>query len=523
MKRSKFTVLLALLLSAIVLFAGCSGKQGSTGTEGSGTTEAGRKVKDTVTVALYADPPTLDPQCEISDAARVVEWGIYDTLVKKDANGVIQPKLATKWEQLDDLTWRFYLRDDVTFHNGEKLTAEDVRFSINRATEMWGSAYMFSGFDGQNCAVVDEHTVDIKTRYPFAPTLNYLASSRGAILCKSAVESMGDDAYGAAPIGSGPLKLVSHTAGDSVVCERNDQYWGEKTSFKTIVYRVIPESSARVIELESGGVDVALWMTSTEMNSIEANPNTELIITPSYESFYMLVNATNQSEGTHLSDLRFRQALAYALDTAAIVKAVWGDTATPADSLIQPEIMGYYPSGPWEYSPEKAKALLDEMGFDYSTVIQLETVSGMRVLQESVEIIQNMLTAIGLNVQVTLYEEAAIYDRMYGEPWQLMLINDPPQSGDPDHSMMTPGDPGVGLFPEDDFETWNLIEKGRSTFDEAERTKVYEELSQRMWDSCVMIEIANGCNIYGVRKGVEGIDTRPSGIPDCSTLIVYEN
>ncbi len=109
----------------------------------------------------------------------------------------------------------FKLRDDVYFHNGEKMTAEDVAFSIQRSCKSSGNKTFFKAFDGENTKAIDATTVQVKFKYAFAAALNYLATPRGGIVSKKAVESMGDDKFGQAPVGSGPFKFVSWTQGRS--------------------------------------------------------------------------------------------------------------------------------------------------------------------------------------------------------------------------------------------------------------------------------------------------------------------
>ena len=169
--------MIALAL-ALTLLAGCGTKPSSSDSS-SGN---GSSVKDEVVAVLKAEPSNIDPHGNTELVAMTTQVQIFETLVKKNENGEIVPCLAKSWEQVDDKTVRFHLRDDVTFHNGDKLTADDVVFTIQRATEKPSSAAIFSAFDATNTKVVDDLTVDVATKQPFAAIFNYLTSTRGGIV-----------------------------------------------------------------------------------------------------------------------------------------------------------------------------------------------------------------------------------------------------------------------------------------------------------------------------------------------------
>ena len=237
---------------ALTMLAGCGGGKAasssansaaagaaSTASTSATAAEAAQSgnIKDNVTVVLKGEPSNIDPHGNTELVAMETQVQIFETLVKKDENGEIVPCLAERWEQIDDCTTRFYLRDDVTFHNGEKLTADDVVYTIQRATEMPSSAAIFSAFDGENTKAVDDLTVDVVTKEPFAAVLNYLASTRGGIVCKKAVEEMGDDAFGRAPVGTGPFMFDNWVTGTSITLKRNDNYWGDKPAYSTLTLK----------------------------------------------------------------------------------------------------------------------------------------------------------------------------------------------------------------------------------------------------------------------------------------------
>lgn len=506
--------MLAIILSIMLLLTAC---QSTTNTPQATTSEAKATVRDTIVVALNTEPPTLDPHNEQSTVARTIEKVIYDRLIERSADGTIQPMLAKSWEVLDDLTIRFHLRDDVYFHNGENMTAEDVRYTIERAEIMPASKSFFSSFDGKATKVVDDYTIDIKLHNAFAPALNYLASSRGNIVCKKAMETMGKDAYGRAPIGTGPLKFSNWVAGDRIELVQNDKYWGTKTAYKKLIYRTITDASSRAVELETGGVDIVLNLNPDDIARLKENPETRILTGPAYGMTYFMINSLNFKT---LADVRVREALAMALDTQKIVDTVYKGSARAADSVYPATVDGYTKIGPQEYNPEKAKALLKEAGWNFDTVIDLACASDDQKLTDICEIAQNMWSAIGVKTKITSFETATLMSQQIEGKTLLSIAPDNPATGDPDHAVMSWYQEGLGL--QDSAPIWDLIKKGRGTYDETARAAVYAELQKLLWDSHGTIPIANLNLVYGTRSDIANMDINPSGLPNLASVTIVQ-
>ena len=192
-------------------------------------------VEDTLTVAQSGEPTVLDPQNQNDQPTAVVCWQIYETLVlRNNITGEFEPLIAEKWEQIDDKTIRFYIRDDIVDHAGNPFDANDVYFTVQRGCASNLKSYVWSAFDPENCKVIDDYTIDIATYEPFAPAMQYLCNNGALMVSEKAVEDAGSlDEYGRNPTGgTGPWKFVEWVAGDRVVLERNEDYYGEKPYFK---------------------------------------------------------------------------------------------------------------------------------------------------------------------------------------------------------------------------------------------------------------------------------------------------
>jgi len=245
-------------------------------TEAAPVVEEGPIRREVLTVAIGQEPPTLDVYNASNDVVFQVSDTIYESLLT-NVDGTYEPWLAESYEIVDDTTIVFKLRDDVYFHDGSKMTADDVLFSILRAQASNFTSTLFGAIDPENSKVVDETTVEFKLTYPFAPIMEAFANYRGAILSKAAFEAGGTETFGRNPVATGPMKMKQWVAGDRIELELFDQYWNEKPAFDNLVYRVILEPSSRTIELETGGVDISFDLPTADWDRIEENPELVLL------------------------------------------------------------------------------------------------------------------------------------------------------------------------------------------------------------------------------------------------------
>lgn len=494
------SLLLAMVLTASLV--ACGSKSNEDGNTSDG---------DTLTVAYRAEATNLDPHNSQSLTAFSIEMLIFDRLVEKDADGNIIPSLATKWEEIDDTTMRFYLRDDVTFHNGEKLTAEDVKYTIERAEVMPGSTSLMSKFDGEGTTVVDDYTIDIKFHEPFGPVLNYLSSARGNIVCKSAVEEAGSDAYGRSPVGSGPMKFEKWVSGDSITLTKNENYWGDKPVYNTFVARFITEDGSRAIELETGGVDIAMNVADSDMRRLLDNKDVTIYNQPSLATLFMTIN--QDGEGHELfRDLRVRQAMYEALDIDTIIANVYSDTAVVADSIFSSQVSFYTPVGKPDYDPEHAKQLLAEAGWDSGKTFELLTGNANQKHASLAEIICNMWAQVGINVKVSSVDTVTYLDRTANSAYDIQLSEMSASTGDPDHALWEWKDPGYGMEATDEIK--ELINRGRMTYDEETRAEIYAEMQKLCWDYHAAIPMAFTNVIYGTRANIQNMDANPGNVPN---------
>ena len=521
----KKTRILALVMAAMMMLTACGSKNnggnassGDTNNDAQGTQTAEKVIpektdKDTLTVAISTEPSGLDPHNLNMVTGFTLCKQVFDRLFVADADYNITPSLATEYEWLDDnLTLRVKIRDDVKFSNGQPLTAEDVVYSIQRACTKSQSATTFGPFDGENTVAVDDYTVDIKFKTVYPNALTVLASGRGSIVCKAAIEEMGEDAYGRAPVGSGKFVVKNWSSGDKIEMVRNEDYWGDKPAYKNLTFRILTDGSNRGIELETGGVDIALEVSTNDLDRLNANSELTILQGPGSTMNHLVINSVNFDT---LKDVRVRKAMHMALDKDALVQVAFRGNATVATSLVPAVTKGYYKVGPMEYDPEGAKALIAESGFDTSTEIVLNIYKNERI-QAMAEAIANMWKAIGLNVRIEILDRATMITNNGNGQTPMCITTVTASDGNIESIFRMWETPSYAFT--DDQDLMQRIKDAKSIVDDDARAKAYADLQQECWDLHTVLPLCVEDKVYGIRNYVEGFEFHPDNSPDFSTV-----
>lgn len=282
MKKALAMMITILMLGS--LLAGCGGTAGSSsgaaagsseataGTDAGGDSvgsEASASGDGELVVAIPDAPSYMDPHIQATFGTYRVTTQIFDRLVQLDNSMQFTPKLAESWDVEDETTTVFHLRQGVKFHNGEEMTAEDVKYSLERCMASEGVNTNYLIID--TVEAVDDYTVKVTTKEPFNALLYRLTLDAAAIVSKTAAES-GDD-FNANPVGAGPFKFVSWDIGGDVVLEAHEDYYGGAPEIKRLVFRPIPEAINRTIGLETGEIDMAYDLDFNDLETVENNDN----------------------------------------------------------------------------------------------------------------------------------------------------------------------------------------------------------------------------------------------------------
>ena len=399
---------LALALALCMgLFSGCGTETGSNSTS-QPAQSSGETVK-TVTWASTSDITGLDPRNGNSTITASILASLYSTLVKTDPQGQIVCDAAESYEQVDDTTWHFTLRQDVYFTNGTQMTADDVAYTINSLRDSEKHYALSGDFSFMQVEVLGDFEFNIITDYAFPSLplrLNYIK-----IVPSAYVEEVGDEGFAAAPIGSGPFKFVSWEKDQKVVLEKNPDYYGEVPQIDQLVFRVIPEAADRVAALQAGEVDIICKIPTTQAEYLESLDGISVVGQPSTRVVWLQFNLVGGP--TPLDDVRVRQAINYAVDRDALIAGVLDGYAVKVASISTPEYEGYDPNVQgYTYDVEKAKQLMADAGYADGFDIECSVSPGLLNSTDVVQAIASQLAQIGINVTIKQEDSATQRDEI---------------------------------------------------------------------------------------------------------------
>tara|TARA_R110002124_G_scaffold63350_34_gene173365 strand:+ start:1543 stop:3123 length:1581 start_codon:yes stop_codon:yes gene_type:complete len=360
-------------------------------------------------------PATLEPGKELSNVGTRVNYSVFDTLIRRDflsaeggGGSTLVPSLATEWTRIDDLTLEVKLRDDVTFHNGAPLTAEDVVFTFSpdrlsgeNAVLTEGPAY-FSVL--AEVKAIDAHTVHFITKAP-DPLLEHRLSSWASWIVNKAdweAKAATDGGIPMFPVGTGPFMLDEYKADESIRLVAFDDYFGGMPTAATVTFREIPEPSTRVAGLVSGEFDIITNVAPDQIPQINGYDDIET-------RSVVLANSHVLAYGTQdpvIGDARIRQAMNLAIDRNLLNEALWGGQAVVPNGHQYPEFGDMYNPDHkgLEYNPERAKELLAEAGYDGGLIRYTTQPNYYLNALPAAQAIVEMWKAVGLNVELNVVE-----------------------------------------------------------------------------------------------------------------------
>jgi len=365
-------------------------------------------------IGLAADVTSMDPHF-LNLAPNInIAWHVFDALTHVDEDARLIPGLAVSWRALDATTWEFKLRRGVHFHDGAELTAEDVAFSIERTFQVPNGQFRTFTQRIVGKEILDAHTLRLKTATPYA-MVPYDLNSVFIVSRKAAARAGPEDFdSGKAMTGTGPFRFVRFARGDRVELARNDDYWGAKSPWEKVTFRIVPTDPARLAGLLSGELDAIEQVPTADLPRIRRDARLQTAQKVSWRTIFFYLDqyrdrapgladkAGKPLERNPFRDLRVRQALSKAIHRQAIAERLMDGAALPASNLVSPPVFGYAPDlKPEPYDPEGAKRLLAEAGYPQGFSMTLSATNNRYVNDEQIaQSVAQMLARVGVRARV---------------------------------------------------------------------------------------------------------------------------
>jgi len=459
--------------------------------------------KRELVVAQGGDVSRLDPHFSTSSNDIRVSFNLFDNLTLRQPDGKLQPGLATEWKTTTPTTYQFKLRQGVRWHNGDPFTAADAKFSLERTYDPTTKTMVATVFNTiiDRIEAPDASTLIIHTKKPDPLLPGRLAFYGGQIVPKKYLEQVGNDAFNAKPVGTGPVRFVSWTKDDRLVLEANPDYWGGKIDADRVIFRPIPETAPRVAGLLKGELDAITQLTPDHWDRVNQSPTTRGA-TALYAGLYVL--GTN-SKVPPLNNWTLKQAMQLGVDREAIVKDLWrGRGIVPSGPIAQGDNHFDSTLPPLRYDPNAARELVRKSGYK-GEAIYLETTVGLLANDKAMsEAIAAMWKDIGINVVVEVVEFSVRAQKNRERSFKGLWWSDPTSTlRDPDGMMWRLMSPGGAhdywRHPEFD----ELGGAARVSLDEKFRGEAYRKMTKLFLEYNPWIIVIQPNEDYGLQKHVE--------------------
>ncbi len=464
--------------------------------------------KETLVWAVSSKIPTMDIYATTDLNLTNIYYMLSDSLVERDLNDLsIKPGLAKSWKRLDDTTWEFELYPGITYHNGNPLTSESIRYTImdrilnpEMKAKLRG-AYTFI----KDVEVIDNLRFRIHTAGPYPLVLERFCTffPYDPDFCRKS----GEAHVAQVPMGTGPYKMVKWEKGSKLILTANENYWVKGLpKIKNIVIRVIPEQSTRIAELISGNVNLISKLDPDKVAMVEKNPKIKVLETPSHRINFWQFDSMGRAGKTPVQDKRVRQAVWHAIDRQAIIDTMFQGHAKMINAPLSPYDFGFKADiDGLEYNPEKARQLLKEAG--YASGFDLDVMYYYPIQHQFNTAAMGYLSKVGIKLNLKDYRGnigQAITARDGGKAkdignfgWASYMLLDadgtlPIWFGEKSKKNYT-GDKEV--------DGW--LEEARYSFDSQKRKELYEKAQEKIIQNVYWIPLNTVNSIYGASKDLK--------------------
>ncbi|HEY0192759.1 MAG TPA: ABC transporter substrate-binding protein [Kofleriaceae bacterium] len=521
MQRAPMLCVIAGCMATVVLAVACDA--------GNGILHR-RRDPGALLVAQPSDVTSLDVARVFDSESIEVGENLFEGLARfQPGTSLVEPALATAWHVSDDgLRWRFDLRPGVVFHDGTALDAAAVVFSFERVIDARHPNYLGESArywrlllkEVTQVTAVDPGHVEIRVAHPYAPLLGELAMF--PIVSPAAVRRLGDG-FQQHPVGTGPFMFEAWHRGEQVVVVRFPHYWGEAPKLERIVFRVVPDARQRLVDLQSGSVDLAAAILPDEESFVDLHPDLTLIHAPSYDVSYLAFNTMHPP----FDDLRVRRALNYAINKNPIVQLAYQGRAVEADGPLPASQWGYHAAkARYPYDPARARQLLAEAVaagvLDPARVYKLYAPTTARAYLSQPERVARYLQAelaqVGVRTELVLEPREQNFASVGAGEHDLALAGWISDTGDPDNIMyvllhsdnaVTGTAQNIAFYKNAVVD--RLLREAQVAADEPTRIARYAAAQERVAEDAPWVPLAHSELVIAARAELQGVILSPLG------------
>ncbi len=480
-----------------------------------------------LSIGMSAEVTSMDPHFQLLSPNQNIADHIFDRLIERNESLRMLPGLALSWRAIDDLTWEFKLRPNVTFHDGSPFTAADVAYSIERVPTIKDSPSTFAIYTKEivNIQIVDPLTIRFKTAQPYPLLPNDMSIIH--IVSKKAFTgaTAADFNSGKAVIGTGPFKFVRYARGDRIEMTRNDAYWGKKPQAQNVTFKFLTNDAARVAALMSNDVQLIDAVPVADTKRLSTTSDYAVTQRTGTRVMYLYLDVSRDQtpfvtakDGKPLAvnplkDLRVRQALSKAIDRETIRTRVMDGASRPTGQFMIAGLPGYSEAIKVEaVDVTGAKKLLADAGYPDGFNLTLHGTNN-RYIQDGqiLQTLAGMLSRVGITVKVEAQPAAVFFGRQNKSEYSVSMSGWSPdtfEGSSPLRSFIATRnkDKGLGTFNAGNYsnpKVDQLLESALSTINDAERDKLLQQATLAAVSDVAVIPLHHQVNLWATRKGVQ--------------------
>ena len=509
MKKFRRILSAVLVLTMVFVLAACGSSSGTDESESGAETSASSDNDNSVTVGISQELDSLDPHNASLAGTREVLFNVFEGLVKATSDGDLEPAVAESYEVAEDAaSITFVLRDGVQFSDGSYVTVDDVIYSVERYAEGTAASSAFlTYFD--SIEAVDDSTVIV-----------YLTEANTEFICEMTCEIMpeaNDENVETNPIGTGPFKIESYTAGDSLVVTRNEYYWKDGYPYlDEVTFKVVTDADSAILQLNAGTLDIYQYLTYDQAATLNDN-------------FDVLEGSVNYVQALYLnndyepfSDVRVRQALCYAIDKDEINEMANDSASYMLGTHMIETLSKYYNADTedvYSYDPEKALELLAEAGYEDGFSFTIAVPNNYAPHLTVAEIIVEQLAEVGITAEIELMDMSAWLETVYQNrdyEATVVAVDGTLAPNSWLEKNVSTASNNFTNYSNEEFD--EIYELALSAIDDDEKIAYYQELQMILAEDAASVYIQDPVNLVAINSDLEGYVFYPISAQDMSVV-----